>query len=88
MENNLESAVRRRHMLNEQDVASYLQEKLGKMVEIVKTIELTILYQIFFMFRTSVLISIHSAALMNMLWMKPGSGVVQIHVEGTHLGSV
>lgn len=34
------------------------------------------------------LISIHSAALMNMLWMKPGSGVVQIHVEGTHLGSV
>lgn len=52
MENNLESAVRRRDMLNEQDVASYLREKLGKMVEIVKMIELTILYQIFFMFRT------------------------------------
>ena len=75
-------------MLNEQDVASYLREKSGKMVEIIKMNELSILHQFFFMFRTQVLISIHSAALINMLWMKPGSGVSQIHVGGTHLGSV
>ena len=39
------------------------------------------------MFRTEVLIPVHSAALINMLWLQQGSVVIQIHVEGTHLGS-
>jgi len=86
-ENSLLDAKNRRHILNENQIASYLREKSGKIVEIVKLNELTIREQMLLMFRTEIVISVHSAALINMLWMRPGSAIVQIHVEGAHLGS-
>lgn len=84
----LSNASRRRHILNENQIALYLREKTGKKVEIVKMNELSVHAQVSLIFRTQILISVHSAALINILWMRPGSAVVQIHVEGTHLGSI
>lgn len=86
-ETSLERAYRRRHIINEEELVVYLREKIPKSIEIVKLNELTIHQQITLMFSTEVLISIHSAALINMLWLRPGSVVIQIHIEGTHLGS-
>ena len=86
-ETSLERAKQRRHIVNEEELATYLRKNTAKSVEIVKLNELTIRAQILLMFRTEILISIHSAALINMLWLQPGSAVIQIFVEGTHLGS-
>ena len=86
-ETSLEHAKKRRHIINEEELATYLRKNTAKSVEIVKLNELTIHEQILLMFRTEILISIHSAALINMLWLQPGSAVIQIFVEGTHLGS-
>ena len=86
-ETSLEHAYKRRHIINEEELVAGLRRKIAKSVEIVKLNELTIRQQILLMFRTEVLISIHSAALINMLWLQPGSVVIQIHAEGTHLGS-
>jgi len=83
----LAKANRRRHILNEEEIAFYLQEKLGVRVQVARMNEFDIQDQILIMLRSRIVISVHSAALINILWMKAGSGVVQLHVDGTHLGS-
>ena len=86
-ETSLEHAHKRRHIINEEELVACLRNRIPKPVELVKLNELTVHQQILLMFRTEILISVHSAALINMLWLRESSVVIQIHAEGTHLGS-
>ena len=78
----------RRFVQNEELLAAAIRTKLGWSAQTICMEDLTFKEQVKLMSSTTVLISIHQAGLFNAMFMRPGGIVLQIHVPGTHFGTM
>jgi len=77
----------KRSFVNEVAVVEELRAATNWSTSLVRMEQHTLQEQAAIMQQSTILVSVHSAGFYNMIYMEPGTAVLQLHVPGTHFGT-
>jgi len=76
-----------RHIINEDTLVKSIEEKFSFQARAYSFEKMSKLDQVRIVCKSSILIGVHSGALLNTIWLKPGSLLLQTQVPGSEYGS-